>query len=506
MSEAAWRDFGVSYPDTCLDRLVAGHARQKPDAPAVAALEGTMSWARLDDLASRLAAALRDRGLRVGDRLAWLGRNGLYFPAVLLAARRAGLILVGLNWRLSSEELTEICAMARPRLILGDTEFINLIPEHLEGMAVGSAFEAWAITFDPLRGEDMRPDAPTTLFFTSGTTGKPKGIVFSSEATERTVFAPTTLEFEPDSRLLIIAPVFHTAGWVWTQYALAGGMLQVQMPQATPALVLDMVGRWGVTHAQWVPTMMNDLLAEVRRNPADLSSLRMIAYGSAPIAERVLADCIEAFGCRFTQCYGMTESVGPITHLPPEAHEDRQRRSQATGIANPGLELRIADAKGRTLPPGESGEVWARFPFPIGAHLRADGDCRPVTDAEGWLHTGDIGHLDAEQYLHVTDRKKDVIITGGENVFPVEVEKVLTGMEGVFEAAVFPLPDERWGEKVAAALVPKEGAKIDADRIIAECRNKLAHYKCPKIVVEVACLPRNASGKLVRADLPGLFR
>ena len=504
--EGPWSHFGLSYPEDTLDTLVAGHARRKGDEPAVISPTETLSWAELDDRASRLAAAFIARGCEPGDRIGWLGRNSTDFPVVLLGVRRAGLVLLGLNWRLSREELAVVIDRAAPRMVLGDPDFAELIPAEVSFVESGEPL-ATLIAEHP-RAEPHRELAgePTTLFFTSGTTGKPKALVYSAEAVMKTIFGPHTLDFDDHSRILIVAPVFHTAGWVWTLYGLVGGLTQIQLPSAVPAEMLSAVERWKVSHAQWVPAMLRATVDALEENKAELSSLRMIAYGTSPISEALLTECRHRFGCEFSQVYGLTECVGPIAHLPPEAHRQLDEgKSQATGVANPGVEIRIVGGDGDDLGAGEIGEILARLPYPIGMYWERDGALSPVTDAEGWLHTGDVGHLDEDGYLSVTDRKNDMIITGGENVFPVEVENILVGVPGVKEAAVFGLPDERWGETVVAVVVPKEGSVIDHDAVVASCRDQLAHYKCPTRIYESTCLPRNASGKVLRHELPAIF-
>jgi acyl-CoA synthetase (AMP-forming)/AMP-acid ligase II len=501
-----WAGIGATWPETTLERQVARFAREKPHAIAVISPDAMLDWRTLDDRANRLAGALVAQGLKPGDRLGWLGRNGVDFPVVLVATRRARLILLGLNWRLSAAEIAAVIDRAQPALIIGDAEFASLLPAGQAMTETGDALDALIASGSGERIDGHRPDDLTTLFFTSGTTGEPKALAYTSEAVERMTCAPTTLDFSPDARLLIVAPVFHTAGWAWTQYGLAGGMTQIQLPAASASGMLDAVDRWQVTHAQWVPAMLSTALAEHRARGTGTTSLHMIAYGSSPIAETLLDACIATFGCSFSQVYGLTESVGPITHLPPAAHDARSLgKSQATGLANPGVELRLVDDDGADVAPGEIGEIWARLAHPEAYHWSIDGVGESVADADGWLRTGDVGYRDADGYLFVTDRKKDVIITGGENVYPVEVEKALSAAPGVADAAVFSLPDPRWGETVVAAIIPQDGHSLDPVAVIADCRSRLAHYKCPTRIFETTCFPRNASGKVLRRALPEMF-
>ena len=503
---AEFRGLGVSYPQSSISAQVRHFAQSKADMPAVITPQGALCWGDLDRKADQLAAALAARGLEAGARLGFLGRNGLDFPVVLLAARRARLALVGLNWRLSAEEMANIIARAQPALVIADADFEKLLPADCAVVHTGAALDAMCAQDHPAIDRTPQDDDITTIFFTSGTTGEPKAIAYTLEAAESQTFAPSTLDFSEDSRLLIVAPVFHTAGWMWAQYGLAGGMTQIQLPAASPTAMLEAVDDLGATHAQWVPAMLASLLAEQQRRPIKPGILQMVAYGSSPISETLLIASMQAFGCRFTQVYGLTESIGPLTHLPPDAHSDiAAGKSQATGIANPGVEIRIVDDAGQPVPRGALGEVWVRQPCTPAVFWQLDGAHKPVVDAQGWLHTGDVGYLDADDFLFITDRIKDMIISGGENVYPVEVEKILAAAPDVEDVAVFGLPDSKWGERVVAAVVPRAGAGVDSAALIRFCRDHLAHYKCPTHIFETTCFPRNASGKILRRALPELF-
>lgn len=496
--EANWQSFGLHFPEETLALRVADHARARPDEIAVISGDDRLTWRELDQRANALAAHWIGCGLKPGDRLGWLGRNQAAFPIVLVATRRARLVLVGLNWRLSPAELATIVAMASCDLIVADAEFAPLLRSDAPIVETRALIASLTPLAQPPESAPQ-PDDPTTLFFSSGTTGRPKGFVYSLETVERCVNAPHTLDFTPDSRLVIVAPVFHTAGWVWSQYALAGGMTQILLPAAPPAAMLGAVAEHRATHAQWVPTMLTMALDEYDRAPVDLSSLRLLAYGAAPIQPSLLARAQATFECDFVQVYGLTETVGPVSHLPPAAHRAEIGKSQATGIVNPGVELVIRDAGGAPIETGLIGELWVRMPFPRARVLDpAQGEAIPEN---GWIRTGDAGFLDQAGYLHVCDRIGDMIITGGENVYPAEVEDVLAALPGVREAAVFGAPDPHWGQCVCGAVVMRDGAGFDAEAMIAACRQRLAHYKCPRRIVALEELPKNATGKVLRRTL-----
>ena len=493
-----------------LEQRVRAHARAMPHGVAMRTPERAIDWAAVDSAADGLAARFVALGLRAGDRVGWLGRNRIEYPVLLLATRRARLVLVGLNWRMSREELDYVIAHADPRLIVADQEFRALVPHSVETFSTDEVLTTSSHRFDSTTVGVPSPDDPALLIYTSGTTGKPKGVLYSLAGVEQVVAAPNPLGFDHTSVPLIVPPVFHIAGGIWTQYALLHGIPQILMPAATPATILEAIERWRVTHSLFVPTLVQMVVDEQLRNPRDLSSLRMAAYGAAPMPGPLLRAASHAFpNARFTQAYGMTEALGPVCHLPPAAHrfdKPEDDAAPATGFPDPGVGLRIVDpVVGTTLKVGERGEVLIRTPWPRPTYWKLPNDAKSAYDQDGWLHTGDIGFLDDDGCLHVVDRLGDLIITGGENVYPVEVENLLRTLPGVADAAVFGLPDARWGEVVCAAITVRENCTLDHAALVAACRERMAHYKCPVKIFEVDVLPRNAAGKAIRRELKVKF-
>lgn len=502
-----------------LEQRVRDHARDRPDIAAAVMPERTITWAELDRAADFLASNLLSSGLRPGDRVGWLGRNRLEYPVLLVAARRARLVIVGLNWRMSPEELDYVIRDSAPRLVIADAEFRAAVPESFDVRMSGDDADGipgigkWMQEPGELgldHAGDASGDDPVLILYTSGTTGRPKGVQYSLDGVEQVLRARNPLEFVSESILLIVPPVFHIAGGIWTQYALLMGMKQILLSHGTPDAMLDAIERWRVTHCLFVPTLVQMTIEAQRRVARDASSLRMIAYGAAPMTPILLRAAAEVFpNARFTQAYGMTEALGPVCHLPPAAHHPDlpvSAEAPATGFADPGVGLRIVDTRtGADLPTGKCGEVLIRTPWPQPVYWSLPAGSKSSYDEEGWLHTGDVGFLDAEGCMHLVDRVSDLIITGGENVYPVEVEQVLVQLPGVADAAVFALPDERWGEVVCAAIVAAPGSKADPSAISAACRTRLAHYKCPSRMFEVDGLPRNATGKVLRRVLRDRF-
>jgi len=481
-----------------LEQRVREHAARVPMQPAVVTPDCTLTWSELDRAADALAARLVARGLRPGDRIGWLARNRASYPVLVVAARRARLAIVGLNWRLAAEELAYIIRHAEPALVFCEEEFRNQVPPAI-ATATPELPQAAGDSFVAL---PPQPDDPMMLLYTSGTTGRPKGVVYPLAGLEQVLVAPTPLGLRADSIALIVPPVFHIAGSTWSQYALVFGATQVLFPAAAPAAILEAIERWRVTHAVWVPTIVQMALDEQRQRPRDLGSLQTLGYGAAPMPTELLRQALQTFRCRFVQAYGTTESLSTVCHLPPEAHTpdgDRSDTPPATGYPDPGVMLRIVDTQtGKPLGPNQPGEVHVRLPWMRPRYWNLPAGVRSSFDAEDWLHTGDVGLIDERGCLRLVDRLGDLIITGGENVYPTEVENVLLTLPGVADVAVLGVDDPRWGQRVCAVLVAAPGSHLDPDMVIAGCRKRLAAYKCPTEIRIASALPRNAAGKVVR--------
>jgi long-chain acyl-CoA synthetase len=272
-----------------------------------------------------------------------------------------------------------------------------------------------------------------------------------------------------------------------------------------PAVLLGLIASEGITEMFLVPAVLMVLLVTPTLAETDLSSVRLIFYGASPISEDVLVKCMSAFGCRFCQVYGMTETTGAITSLPYEDHDpDGPRRGLLRSAGRPfsSVEIRIVDTDtGKDAALGEVGEVWTRSGYNMAGYWGKPEDTAAAIDSDGWLRTGDAGYFDSDDYLYLHDRIKDMIVSGGENIYPAEVENVLLSHSAVVDAAVIGVPDEKWGETVKAIVVLGPDATLDEDLVIAHCRANLAHYKCPTSVETVDALPRNPSGKILKREL-----
>lgn len=488
---------------TRLEDEVRRWAEQLPDAVAAQSLSTgvALTWRQVDEGADRLVDLLRERGVGVGDRVAWLGANDPQFTVVLVACRRARAVLAGLNWRLPPPELLRAAAAVRPSLVIGQedrlaqTDFADAIAVPADGSA------PWD---DRPRAaqEEPKDDDPLIMFFTSGATGEPKAVTLNRHAQDLAVTEPAAFSFSPGDRQLIVPPQFHLAGSTWTQYGLLHGTTQYYPGDTSPAGLVRALSEQRITHALMVPTLLQMIVDELEKGPVALPDLGDIAYGASPIPAPLLRRLLRVVRCRFTQVYGLSETGGVVVELGPAEHSPDSPHLLAAGRPINTTELRIVDpSTGKDLPTGSSGEIVVRCEHMMTGYFDRD-DLTATVLRGGWMHTKDAGHLDADGFVYIDGRVDDMIITGGENVQPADVERVIAELPGVAECAVFGMPDEKWGTAVWAALVREPGVQIDEAAVMAWCRKALAGYQCPRSVVFLDDLPRNATGKLLRRDLP----
>jgi long-chain acyl-CoA synthetase len=341
--------------------------------------------------------------------------------------------------------------------------------------------------------------------YTSGTTGVPKGVLTTHRNLAAAAETSPYWEFDADSVSLTALPMFHIGGIGWTFLGLWNGATTVLVSEFVPEDVLDAIEQQRVTNAVLVPTMLQLLTSVPGAAERDYSALRSIAYGASPITTPVLKAALRTFRCSLYGIYGLTESTGGVVQLDPADHDPdglREHLLRAAGRPLPWVELRIADTStGAELAAGETGEVWLRAPNVTPGYFNRPQETAAALTPDGWLRTGDGGYVDAEGYLFLTDRIKDMIVSGGENVYPVEVEEALSQHPGVAEVAVIGVPDERWGETVKALVVARPGSAPTPDELIAFARERLAGYKLPRSVDFVEELPRTPSGKVLKREL-----
>jgi long-chain acyl-CoA synthetase len=348
--------------------------------------------------------------------------------------------------------------------------------------------------------------ATLVLLYTSGTTGRPKGVrishtnLFCSTRMAREIWG-----FTAASVNLAAMPMFHIGGLGYSLMALSQGGHTVLLQQPSPLPVLEAIARYRVTHAFFVPTVIQALLDTPGVEGMNLRSLERMVYGAAPISESLLDHALRVFGCGFNHAYGMTETAGTVVTLQPGEHDPggpNRHRLLSCGRPVPWVELSIRDLRtGLPVTAGEVGEIWIRSPMVTAGYWNNPAETAAVLLADGWLRTGDAALQDEDGFIYIRDRYKDLIVSGGENVFPAEVENVLAEHPDISEAAVVGAPHPRWGETVRAVVVAKQGRTLVAGDVVEFCRSRLAHYKCPTLVEFVPTLPKSASGKILRREL-----
>jgi len=461
------------------------------------------TYAELGERCRRLAGALSDLGLQKGDRVAVHALNSERYLELFLAVPAAGLVLVPINARLAEPEVLAILEDSRPRVLFSDRdsepgeaelEHVVRIPDGYEEIVERSRQSDL--------GEGIDENDLAALFYTSGTTAAAKGAMH----THRTLLSSaqnfmSTWPFGPDTNWIICSPMFHTGGILAVLATIWHGGTHTILPAFKPDLALDAIERERVTHTLMVPTMLAAATEEQLARPRDVSSLRYLSHGASPIAAETLRRAHRAFpDAELLHIYGTTEST-PITTLM--RYEERvldQPEVNSCGQPAVGVEVRIVDTDGNEVPPGAVGELVVRSPSVMPAYWE-----KPQETADalrgGWYWSGDLGYRDGHSNIFLVDRAKDMIITGGENVYSTEVESALYDHPDVLEAAVFGVPDERWGEAVYAVVIPRDPA-LSADALIAHCRERIASFKVPKeIEIRREPLPKSAAGKVLKREM-----
>lgn len=503
-----------------LPHLIRRRALGSPQALALWTPTREYSFAAIHSLSNRMAQGLLALGIGKDERIGCYTRNSVECLITLLAAAKIGAACAVFNWRLAAPELEYVVNQSEARFLVSDLPLMAMI-ERIQAPGIRQvrltdasdaerSLDLWRDAQpDRDTGIEPHPDETVLQLNSSGTTGLPKSVALSHRSliTQCNMLGPLFGIDKVEHIVQLNAlPNFHVSGMVNMLSMLFEGGTSVSYPEFVPAEIIKAFARHRITHTFLVPAMIQFLLEVPGVEQADFSSLIAISYGGSPIAESLLVRAMKVFQCDFYQVYGMTEIGGSFSVLPPSDHDPEGPRAhllRSAGKPAPGFAVRIVDpASGQDMPEGQTGEIWAWANTFMNGYFRnpaATGAVFPKgREADGtWYRTGDAGCLKAG-YLYIQDRVKDMIISGGENIYPAEIENALVAHPDVLEAAVIGVPDERWGESVKACVVLRQGRSADAGAIIAHCRERLAGYKCPKSVDFVDTLPRNPSGKLLK--------
>ena len=495
-------------------KLVRVHSKERPDKPALTAGDRTLTWAELDARSSQVANALAAEGVGPEDRIAYLDKNTIEYFELLLGGGKLNAVMVAVNWRLAAPEVAYIVNDAEAKVFVVGQDFVPILDAIRDELTtvkhfvvVGDEYSDWVgaqPATDP--GIEAGDDDVAFQLYTSGTTGLPKGVML----TNRNLFALLGVViddwlFDEDSINLVPMPLFHIGGSGYATVGMFVGCHTVLLKEVNPAEILQTIVEKKITNLFTVPAVLQFMLTVPGVEDIDFSSLRMILYGASPISVEVLSKSIETFKCAFIQAYGLTETTGAIVGLMPEDHQTTGKythRLRSAGKPLPGVELRIVSADtGDDAKVGEVGEIWSRTgQNMLGYWKKPEETAKTITD-DGWLKTGDAGYLDEDGYLYIHDRVKDMIVSGGENIYPAEVENCLMSHPDIADVAVIGVPSDKWGETVKALVVRKAGTDPTPASIIGFAKERIASFKCPTSVDWIDVLPRNPSGKILKREL-----
>ena len=493
-------------------------AQIRPDSEAYWFEGETTTFAELETRSNQVANGLIALGASPDDRIGYLAKNTAAYYEMLFGAAKVRTVMTAVNTRLAAPEVQFIVSDANVKILFVGRDFYDMIdkiradlPDVQHIIAIDDAHGDWPAYNAWRDSQDDTPPGLETLgtddviqLYTSGTTGLPKGVQLTN-GNYHAVFEQAGLlewaSYGVGEAVMNAMPLFHVAGVNIGILTAAQGAKAVVLREIDPQLILKLIPEHKIAHAFWVPAVILMLTQMPNVREIDWSSMKQVFYGASPIAESLLLEAKEIMDARFTQLYGLTETAGCATYLPPEAHDPSWGKLRSCGVPYPSNIVRCLDANGDPVPQGEVGEIAIKSPFVMKGYWNREDATRDAINEDGFFRTGDAGYFDEDGFLYIHDRVKDMIVSGGENVYPAEVENAIFGHPGVADVAVIGVPDEKWGEAVKALIVPKPGETPTADSILAYARERIAGYKCPKSIEFLEGLPRNPSGKILRKDL-----
>jgi len=503
-----------------LAELTRFHASERPDKVAFQYEDRSTTYGEFDAQTNRVANGLLAEELRAGSRVGFLDKNSDLFYQLVFGAAKAGAVSVGINWRLAPPEVAYILNDSRAEVLCVGPDFYGLV-EQIKGelkhvkriISMRPGHREWA-DFSRWRDDQsagdpavsVSPDDVAIQMYTSGTTGHPKGVQLQHRCFFDLQRLPPNDDMEwndwSDRDVSLVAmPSFHIGGVGYGVWGLRSGAMNIVVSEFDPGATLELIETRGISKMFLVPSAIRMVVQHPKAQHTDFSNIKYIMYGASPIPLDLLRQAVEVFKCGFVQLYGMTETTGAATYLPPQDHamggNDRMR---SAGKPYPGVELKVVDEAGKPVPLRTVGEICIKSKANMLGYWNLP-DATAKTLIAGYVHTGDAGYLDEDGYVYVHDRVKDMIVSGGENIYPAEVESALFGHPAVADVAVIGVPDDRWGEAVKAVVVLKPGQKATPDELIGFARTRIAGFKLPKTVDFIPELPRNPSGKVLKREL-----
>ncbi|MDC2994661.1 long-chain-fatty-acid--CoA ligase [Gammaproteobacteria bacterium] len=497
-----------------IQELFEWRFERTPKSVAHKFLDRETTYEELNIYSNQIANGLISLGCKPDSRIAYYGKNSDYFFEFLIGTLKSNTVAVGVNWRLAPPEVSYVLNDSKSEVLFVGEEFYPIIDQILEDLpnvkkviAVDGNHTKYE---DFISWRDSQESASTGLkssdqddilqLYTSGTTGHPKGV----QLTNRNFAAANEsidgiVPFEEGTTNLVCMPGYHVAGTNWGIWGYIFGCRNIIIADIDPGLILELIEQEKIRSTLFVPAVILFLISHPKALSTDFSSLNFVLYGASPIADDTIIKAKEIMQCDLYQVYGLTETTGAITIMMPEDHDPKRGKLRSCGKALKGVELKVVDDNGKELKTGEIGQVISKSDLNMKGYWNKP-DATKESIVDGWFYSGDAGYFDEENYLFIHDRVKDMIVSGGENIYPAEVENALMSHEEILDAAVVGVPDEKWGEAVKAFVVLSDSS-LDEDQIISYTRTKIAGYKCPRSINFISELPRNPSGKILRREL-----
>jgi acyl-CoA synthetase (AMP-forming)/AMP-acid ligase II len=500
------------------------HARQSANKIALTdAAARSMTFGELNDTSNRIAQAIIGNGIPPRSHIAFFGKNSIEYIQAVFGAAKANCALLPLNWRLAQAELALVIEDAAITLMMVDREYRDIAAYLLANSATrwrvvefdstaptATSFSDWFAPF-PAHDPELTIDPLDTalLMYTSGTTGKPKGVQLTHQGLNFMRLCEhlePAYQWHPNDKMVFLMPNFHLVGTGLSIQGLYNGVPLSILPAADMGKLIELIARDRPTICCMVPTAIQMLLDHPDAKSADFSSLRLVMYAGSAINMKLLKRALTEMKCEFMQFYGATESSGAATLLRPEQHDlNNEGKLKSCGTPLPLIEIRIVDAAGDEVVQGEIGEMLIRSPTMFSGYWNQADTTAAALDG-GWYRSGDAGYRDSDGLIYIVDRVKDMIVSGGENIYSTEVEQALVTHPAVAQVAVIGLPDDHWGERVTAVIVAAKGQSVDEEALISHCRKLIAGYKAPKSIFFAPSLPMTASGKVLKTALRDQYK